>query len=375
MRFHCHRPSLAAAFGLVGGVIPSRTPKEILQNVRLSVQDDTLSLSATDSEIGIVYTISGVEADHSGDVLLPQGRVSSILRELTHDQVTFDLTDDQITISSGQSEFRLSSEDPAEFPVIAGAEEEGYFEIPAKVLREAIRRTVFAADTESTRYALGGVLVDPGEQGGVTFAATDSRRLAVCEVHCQSQGDPGGVAGTGAVVPSKAFNLLERILAGLDDEDTARLTFRQNDVVIKSGPATIISRLVEGRFPKYRQVIPAESPIEIPMVAGEFHTAIKQSQILTTEEHRGVDFAFAEGTLTLQSQAAIGASKIAIPIDYSGEPLEITFDPKYVGEVLRVLDPTTSFLMYLTDSDTQIVMRVGTGYTYVVMPLSRDRTR
>ena len=375
MKFHCHRPSLAAAFGIVGGVVPTRTPKEILRNIRLSVEGEQAILSGTDSEVGIVYTISGVEVLQPGEVLLPAQRASSILREMTHEQVTVDHDEGMITIASGQSEFRLAAEDPQEFPEIAGFEEESYFKIPAKVLREAIRRTIFAADLESTRYALGGVLIEPNETG-LTFAATDSRRLAVCEISCEREGEPGSGPTSGAVVPSKALGLIERTLATLEDEEVACLALRNNDVLVKCGHGTIISRLVEGRFPKYRQVIPSDSPIEIPIVAGEFHTAIKQSQILTSEESRGVDFTFEEGTLTLQSESAsIGASKIAMPIDYRGESLIITFDPKYVGEVLRVLDPATSFTLHLTDGDTQIAMRIGTGYTYVVMPLSRDRTK
>lgn len=372
MKLQCHRPSLAAAFGIVGGVVPSRTPKDILKNVKLVAEGDAVTLTGTDGEIGIRYTISGVEVEQPGETLLPAQRVMHILRELTEEQLALETVEGKIQLASGHSEFRLSPEDPAEFPPVADFEEEAYFAIPGDVLREAIRRTLFATDVESTRYALGGVLVEPGEHG-LTLAATDSRRLAVVDVACTKQGDPGSGPANGAVIPSKAMSLIEKSLAGVEDDDVW-VALRGNDVLVKSGNGTIVSRLVEGRFPKYRQVIPAESPVVIDMVAGPFHTAVRQAQIVTSDESRGVDFTFSDGNLTLQSQAAdVGASKIEMPIPYSGDELTITFDPKYVAEFLRVIDPETAFTLHLTDGESQAVARVGEGYTYVIMPLSRDR--
>lgn len=372
MKLHCHRPSLSAAFGIVGGVVPSRTPRDILKNVRLAADGETATLTGTDGEVGIRYAISGVEVEKPGETLLPAQRVMSILRELTEEQLTIEVEEGKVRIASGHSEFRLSPEDPAEFPPVADFDQEAYFAVPGDALREAIRRTLFATDVESTRYALGGVLVEPGKEG-LTLAATDSRRLAVVEVGCSRCGDPGGGPTAGAVIPSKAMSLIERSVAGAEDADVW-IALRNNDVLVKSGNGTIVSRLVEGRFPKYRQVIPAESPIAIDLVAGPFHSAVRQAQIVTSDESRGVDFTFGDGNLTLQSQAAdIGASRIEMPIGYDGEPLTITFDPKYVADFLRVLDPETGFALSLSDGDSQAVARVGDGYIYVIMPLSRDR--
>jgi DNA polymerase-3 subunit beta len=296
----------------------------------------------------------------------------SILRELTEEQVSIEVTDGKVNIASGHSEFRLSPEDPVEFPSVAVFDQDAYFSGPGSVLREASRRTLFATDVESTRYALGGVLIEPGEKG-LTLAATDSRRLAVVEIPCSKTGDPASGPANGAVIPSKAMSLIEKSIAGAEDDEVF-LALRNSDVLVKSGNGTIASRLVEGRFPKYRQVIPASSPIAIDMVAGPFYTAVRQAQIVTSDESRGVDFTFSEGNLTLQSQAAdVGASKIEMPIPYNGEELTITFDPKYVADFLRILDSETAFTLNLTDAESQAVARVGDGYTYVIMPLSRDR--
>ena len=372
MKLHCHRPALSSAFGIVGGVVPSRTTRDVYKNVKLVADGDAATLSGTDGEIGIRYTIAGVTVGQPGEALLPKDRVTQILRELTEEEVKLDVSEEKIIVSSGHSEFRLNPDDPAEFPNVAAFDEEAYFSVPGSVLREAIRRTLFATDVESTRYALGGVLVEPTETG-LTLAATDSRRLAVVEIPCERHGDPGSGPSSGAVIPSKAMSLIEKSIAGAED-DEVRLALRGNSVLVRSGNGTITAILVEGRFPKYRQVIPAHSPISIPMVAGPFHVAVRQAQIVTSDETRGVDFTFADGTLTLSSLAAdVGASKIELPVPYDGESLTIKFDPKYVAEFLRVLDPQTPFTLSLIDSSSQAVMRVDGGYTYVVMPLSRDQ--
>ena len=373
MKLHFHRPALATAFGIVGGVVPSRTTREVLKNLKLTAEGETASLAGSDGEVSIQYNIADVRIEEPGEALLPESRVAQILRELTEPEVRIEVSSDKLLIQSGHSEFRLNPENPVDFPLVTTFAEESYYTIKGGLLKEAIRRTLFATDVESTRYALGGILVEPHSHG-LTLAATDSRRLAVMEIACEKHGDPAASAGTNTtVIPSKAMNLIERSLAGVEDEDV-KLALRGNDVLVCSGNSTISSVLVSGRFPNYRQVIPESSPIEIQMVVGPFYTAVRQAQIVTSDESRGVDFSFADGTLTLASKAAdVGVSKVQLPISYDGEPLSITFDPKYVAEFLRVLDSQTPITLHLIDAGRQATFRVEGGYTYVVMPVTRDR--
>jgi DNA polymerase III subunit beta len=370
MKLHCHRPSLAAAFQVVHGVVPSRTPKEILKNVKLQAADGAATLIGTDQEVGIRYEIPGVEIGSGGETLLPTNRVISILRELTDDVVNLEVTEEAVWIRSGHSEFRLSAEDPAEFPTVAAFDEKRYHVVPGSALREAIRRTIFATDVESTRYALGGVLLEL--QGEVaTLVATDSRRLALVKSVCRSQGveEP---ENTGPVVPSKAMSLIERSIS--EDDEEVLVAVHANDVLVKCGNSTIYSRLVEGRFPRYRDVIPNQANAKIELLVAPFYSAVRQAQIVTNEESRGVDFQFAPGLLTLMSQAAdIGQSKVEMPIAYDGSELTITFDPRFVADFLRVLEPEDQVRLDLIDPESAAVFRAGDDYTYVIMPLSRDR--
>ncbi len=391
MKLHCARPALAAAFTTVGAAVPTRTPKEILRNVRIDAEGDCAVLSGTDSEVGVRVKLGGVTVERPGSTLLPAQRVQQILRELNDEIVHLELgpapagkgpatadgeENDAVWIRAGHSEFRLSPEDPAEFPPVADFEQEAYHTLSEGVLKGAIRRTLFATDTESTRYALGGVLVELGEaEGGgetVTFAATDSRRLAVVEAAASATGSPGKGPADGPVIPAKALGILDRVLGDADGE--VFMTLRDNDVLCKAGDVVVSARLVEGRFPRYRQVIPPESKHTIEMVAGPFYSAVRQAQIVTSDETRGVDFTFEDGNLTLTSRAAdVGASTIELPVPYQGEAFTITFDPRFVADFLKVLEPEATFTVGLNDPDSAAVLRAGGDYIYVIMPLSRDR--
>ena len=371
MKLNCHRPSLLSALQIVAGVVPTRTPKEVLKNIKLQVDGSTTVLIGTDQEVGIRHEVHNVETDSTGEVLLPTTRVISILRELTDDQVTLEATERSLIIKGGHSEFSLSTEDPLEFPPVAAFEDQNYFTIQASALKEMIRRTIFATDSESTRYALGGILLELTPERG-TLAATDSRRLAVVTSPTQVVGEIT-VENTTPVVPSKAMQLIERSLP--DQEDAvAMIAVHANDVLVKCGGSTIYSRLVEGRFPRYSDVIPGEFASSIEMVVGPFYSAVRQAQIVTNEESRGVDFTFGDGKLTLSSRAAdVGQSNVELPIPYDGEEVTIIFDPKFVADFLRILDGGTSIKVNLIDGESPAVFVTEDNYRYVVMPLAREQ--
>lgn len=369
MKLKCSRNLLAAAFQTVSGVVPSRTPKEILKNVKLVVSDQQATLIGTDQEVGIRYQLPEVETDSAGEVLLPTQRVQAILREIQDDVVSLEAEDGTVWVRAGSSEFRLSTEDPAEFPDVEGFSDENYHTVSGKTLKQLIHRTIFATDVESTRYALGGVQVEL-TRDSVTLAATDSRRLAVIKSSCSSQGSVSEEQQK-PVVPAKAMALIERSVP--DDDQDVWIAVRNNDVLVKSGPSTVYSRLVEGRFPKYQDVIPNDYRAKIDLVVAPFHSAVRQAMIVTDEESRGVDFRFSDGTLKLSSQAAdVGASTVEMPIGYDGEEIVATFDPRFVADFLKVLDPASQVTLNLIDGASAAVFTAEENYTYVVMPLSRD---
>lgn len=370
MKVTCDREALLAAFQTAAAVVPSRSPKPILQNIKLEVSDQGAILLATDLEIGIRIQAAGVQAQVPGSAILPLGRFGSILRESTDDNLLLE-SDGQGTLVRGErSEFKLPAENPQEFPAVADFNETAFHELSARLLRELIRRTIFATDNESSRYALGGVLLEM-EADKITAVGTDGRRLAKMEVPARSVG--GHQSGDSmTIVPTKAMQLIEKAVSDGDAE--IQIAARANEVLVRSPRATIYARLVEGRFPKWRDVFPQRTGVsKIELTVGPLHSAVRQAAIITSDESRGIDFTFQAGSLVLSGRAAeVGQSRVELPIAYDGPATSITLDPRYVSDFLRVLDPEKVITLELKDAESAAVCTTDDGYGYVIMPLARD---
>lgn len=370
MKLDCNRNTLATAFQAVGAITPSKSPKQILTNVKLQVDNGKATLIGTDSEIAIRYDVPDIEGKGRIEVLLPPRRVSEILRELKDERVTLHIESESVRLCAGRSEFKLPVADPAEFPTVAAFEEKDYFTVGGKVLRDMIRRTLFATDPESTRYALGGILFEFTPET-LKLVATDSRRLALMQTSISKQGNAVPPAAP-PVIPSKTMSLLERSIP--DSDEPVQIAIRHpNDALFKTANATIFSRLVEGRFPRYQDVIPASHDISIDFVAGPFYSIIRQAMIVTSEDSRGTDFSFEEGTIVLSNEAAdIGTSRIEMPISFTGNKMVVRFDPRFISDFLKVLPPETQLSLKLSTGDDPGVFTTQDSYTYVIMPLARD---
>ncbi len=371
MKVTCERERLLHAFQTAASVAPTRSPKPILQNLKLEVTAERAILMGTDLEVGIRIDVPGIVIEAAGSVVLPIARFLSILRESSDEKLEMESDGRKIQVRGQRSEFQLPSENPDEFPVVAAFQEEKYHEMPARFFRETIRRTVFATDNESSRYALGGVLVEfSGDQ--ITAVATDGRRLARQEGPAKAVGEHQTGDRT-TIIPSRAMQLLERALA--DNDENIQLAARDNDVLVKSGRSTIYSRLVEGRFPKWRDVFPRrENNLRVELTVGPFYAAVRQAAIVTSEERRGVDFTFGEGKVVLAAHGAeYGESHVELPIAYEGAEMVITLDPRYLSDFLRVLDPEQTITLEMRDAESAAVCFTQDGYGYVIMPLARDQ--
>lgn len=371
MKISCDREQLLAGFQTVAPVAPARSPKAVLQNVKLEVTEENAAVSATDLEIGIRHTVSGVDVQAPGAVLLPVTRFGSILRESTDQTIHIESDGQGAAIRGERSQFQLPAGNPADFPDVHGFQGEDFYETPARLLRELVRRTAFATDNESSRYALGGVKIE-FEDGQISAIGTDGRRLAKMTGPCGIHGQPVDPNQT-IIVPTRAMTLIERAIAPSDAE--VKVSLRGNEFVVESQRATIAARLLEGRFPDWRKVFPEGADAEhIEMAAGPTLAAVRQAAIITSEESRGVDFTFGDGMLVLSGRAAeVGQSRVELPIGYDGEKICIMLNPQFVMDFLKVLDGDKTFTLQVKDADSAAVCSTDDGYAYVIMPLARDR--
>jgi DNA polymerase-3 subunit beta len=369
MKAVCQREALLSACQLASVAVASRDVKPILKNLKAIVQPERCTLMATDLELGIRLDVGNVKAMEAGEAILPAARLISILRETTDEELTVEATLDACMVRGQFNEFEMPSEDAANFPDIPAFAEEKYHEIAAGVLRDMIRRTQFAVAVGEARFsATTGILLElEGEQ--VKLVGTDGRRLALAQGPATVRGDHSS-KGQMPVVPAKAMGLLERNLQ--EPEEVVKISVRPNEVLIKTERAMIYSRLVEGRFPPYQQVIPQKHPIKVPLVVGSFQTAVRQAAIMTDDETKRVVFTFAKNNLTLQARGAeAGRSRVEMPIGYDGKAIEISFDPKFLIDMLRILDVETPLTLELLDSNKPALFRNDTGnYLYVVVPLA-----
>ncbi|HYV38053.1 MAG TPA: DNA polymerase III subunit beta [Gemmataceae bacterium] len=369
MKAIVNREAFLSACQLASVATAARDVKPILQNFKAIVEADRCTLMATDLELGIRLEVRSVKVEEPGEAIIPAGRMTNILRESTDSELVLESSTDKNMVRGQFNEFEMPGEDPANFPDIPSFEEEKYHEVASGVLREMIRRTQFAVAVGEARFsATTGILVEL-ENDQAKLVATDGRRLALAQGPAKAHGDHS-TKGQMPVVPGKALNLLERNLH--EAEEIVRIAVRPNEVLMKTDRAMIYSRLVEGRFPPYQQVIPQKHPLKVPLVVGPFMTAVRQAAVMTDDESKRVVFAFAKHKLTLQAHGTeAGRSKVELPVGYDGKAIEISFDPKFLLDMLKVLDAETALTLELLDGNKPAVFRNDSGnYLYVVVPLA-----
>ncbi|MDR1957641.1 MAG: DNA polymerase III subunit beta [Planctomycetaceae bacterium] len=365
MKLVCEREKFLHPFQLAAAVVSVRDVKPVMQNVKIKAAADKVTLMATDSEIGIRVEIPGIEVQQAGEAIIPTRRMKMILQECNDKMLNIEADSSQMIVSTEKSRFQLATFGAEEFPDVIPFEEVSYHRISAGTFRELIRRTVFATDTESTRYALGGVLMEMvGEN--ILGVATDGRRMAFQTICGESVGEHS--TENSAIFPPKALQLMERAVT---DSDTLNININTNRAILSAGTTVIFTRLIEGRFPRWRNIIPDTQGKRCVIInVASLYPAVRQAAIVISEKQPGVIFRFADGKLTLQAQGAeIGESVVEIPIAYDDSPIEVKFDPGFMSDFLKVLPSETALQLYIQE-ESPLVCKTEDGFVYVLMPIT-----
>jgi DNA polymerase-3 subunit beta len=374
MKLTVPRETLLGACQLASIAVPQRSPKPILQSLKLVADPQQLLLMATDMDIGIRLTLRGnLHVAKPGEVLLVSEKMVSILREsLTDEAVQIEADDSRAIIRTETSEFEMPTADAASFPDPPLWDGQGYYEMQAGVLREMIHRTIFAVAKEAAKYTMTGVLWEV-EGKTVRLVATDSKRLALAMGAIANFNAPE-LANHSHIVPTKVMQMLERHLQSVSESAQVRISLRSQDVMFatEGDRAVIVGRLVAGRFPPYREILPKKHTARVTLPVERFLAAVRQAAIMTDQESKRVRFQFTEKLLTLEAhEATSGRSKVQLPLtQYEGAAMTISFDPQNITEMLRVLPADAEVTLHLLDPARPAVFSTGLDYTYLVMPMA-----
>ena len=371
MKISIQRESFYKAFQTAAAVAPVRSPKTILQNIKIDVADGLCVFTATDMEVGIRVLVDQVGVETGGCAVIPVTRLNLILRESRDETMTIEATSEKTLIKGKGSKFELQAHNPDEFPEVAEFNAKDFYEVDAGVLKELTKRTLFATDAESSRYALGGVKLE-FEDKKLTAIGTDGRRLAKMEGTVETVGSPVS-EGNSTIVPSRSMQLIDRILP--EDSEKIQIAAQANEFLVRGPSGVFYTRLVEGRFPKWRDVIPKrDESYKIEMTVGPLYQALRQAAIVASDESRGIDFTFKDGTVVLSNTTAdVGESRVEMPVAYQGEELTITLDHRYVADYLKVLSPEKTFTFDIKDHEQAVYCYTDDSYGYVIMPLSKNQ--
>ncbi len=351
------------AIALVGNVTNAKTATlPILGNILLETEDgDKVKLIGTDLEVGISTKVPA-KVVQEGSITVPSKKLHDIIRELPDGDVDITVAkNNAVNIRAGKAYFKIMGLNKEDYPKLPEWNEESAFELDQALLKEALSLTVFAISNDETRYVLNGILISIKENT-IRFVATDGRRLAYGEKEFKNT--------TGKnfemIVPTKAINEIIKILAW---ENTVKIIPSQNQVIFHFGDTFVISRLIEGNFPNYEQVIPKEETTQSSIVREDFLQAVRRASLLTTSESPAVKFDFVKGKLLVSSRAPnVGEAKEELAADVQGKEVSIGFNPHYITDILKHLD-IENVSVSLSDPDKPGLMTGKEGFKYVVMPM------
>ena len=371
MRVIVERAALLRSLGHVHRVVERRNTIPILSNVLLRGEGSTLQLKATDLDIEVT---EGIAADVSdpGATTVPAHVLYDIVRKLPEGaQVSLETGGEggQMSIRSGRSRFALGALPEGDFPDLATGEMPHGFEIGAADLKRLIDKTQFAISTEETRYYLNGIFLHVLESDGAPVlraVATDGHRLARVEIPAPA----GSVGMPGVIVPRKAVAEIQKLLD--DGGETVGIDLSPAKIRLRfAGGLTLISKLIDGTFPDYQRVIPANNDKRLTVQRDTFAKAVDRVSTISSERGRAVKLGLAEGRLALSvNNPDSGSATEELDVDYEAANLDIGFNARYLLDITSQLEGDTA-LFKLADpgSPTLIQDREGASALYVLMPM------
>ena len=361
MKIKINKDALVNGFQLVHGVVGLRTTLPILSNVLLQAKQGRLWMTTTDLDVSIRCGIEA-EIDKEGVTTLPARRLLSIARELPADTVTITVNDKNVAeVNCGSSMYKINGLAYDEFPPLPELSGGNSYTIDRLVFKDMVQKTIYAASTDETRFILNGNLLS-FTNGKLIMVATDGRRLALSE----QEVDFPKEAEADLVIPTKALNELLKIVGG---EGPMKIHAVKNQVAFEVGDNMLVTKLIEGQYPNFRQVIPSHSEQRIAVEREMLFAAIRRVSLLISDKSYSVKLKFGRNKLLITASAPdVGEAEETLPIKYSGKEIEIAFNPDFIMDPLKNIVNDEVYLE-ITDDMSPAVVKCDGAFLYVLMPM------
>ena len=372
MRVTVERDELLTALHRVQGIVEKRNTMPSLANVLLEAKPEGLDISATDLELGM-RGLYKATVEEPGSVTFPARKLYEILKEIKDPEIAITVTDDcLVTIKAGLGEFKVVGLPGKDFPPLPAIEREGLIPLPGAGLLQLIRKTLFAVGDNDTRYVLNGLLIvvtTTDETPIIRLVGTDGHRLAMAdqnlvpaEAGIQNQEEK-------VIVPKKAATEIRRLLEEGGDEPM--IGFTKNMLIFRKSGLVLTSRLMEGNYPNYQQVIPKASNKKITVNRDDLEGALRRVSVLAQNKSHAVKLTFSKKAITLfSSHPDTGEAKEEIPAGFNGEEFSAGFNARYLLDVLGVMESETVVLNMEASLSPCLIRELDTPmFQAVVMPV------
>ncbi|MCT4618133.1 MAG: DNA polymerase III subunit beta [Marinisporobacter sp.] len=363
MKIICNQRKLSSSINTVQKAVSSKTPMPILKGILLETCGEQLKLVGTDLEIGIENYIEA-EIISSGAVVLSAKILGDIIRKLPDADIEIEVDENNNTIIRCEnSEFTLIGQAAVEYPELPVVEEEDVYKLPQDLLKNMIKQTVFATSLDETRPILSGVLMEL-HQDAINMVALDGYRLALRKANAKN------TLNQKSVIPSKTLNEINRILSEEENTDV-EIFFTDKHVLFNMNQTRVISRLLEGEFINYHQIIPKEYKSRAKVKTKHLLDSIERASLLAKEgKNNLVKFSVSDECMNITSNAEIGKVFESVSIELEGDDIDIGFNSKYFLDALKIIDSEEVYLEFTTSVSPCIVKPVDhNNYTYLILPV------
>lgn len=362
MEFSINKSLFSESLSLVTSVVPERSARAVLQNLMLiGNADNTITLAATDLEIGLKISLEVSNLKEPASVLLPASRLNALVKGSYADELFIDIQDNRAEIKTKQGRFQIPGQDVIDYPSIPDFKAEGAVFIHGDDFVEAVQKTVFATAKGDTRYALNGIYAVIKE-GHAEFVSSDTHRLSLVKKKIRN---PDNSAFDGIIL-TKGMTTLSRLASG---NDVVEINITDNEMLARTPNASIVIRRVEGMFPRYNDVIPPKSESHFTVAREELLRTLHSIGLMTSEESRSVILAVGNGSLNISASSENGEGNMRLDAEVVGTDIEIKFNYQFLIDVLKNLSDDTVTVQY-KDADNPARIDAG-DFMYVIMPINR----